>query len=50
MYVVLAAGDVATFTHVSVLGSPTLVIFLVLGILGAVHKLASVRLAPLSAI
>jgi len=46
-YVVLLALALAAFVAALVPGFHSLVIFLVLGVLGAVHRLANVRLVPL---
>ena len=46
-YVVLLAFALAAFVAALVPGFHTLVIFLVLGVLGAVHKLDNVKLVPL---
>ena len=46
-YVVLLAFAVALFVAAVVHGFHSLVIFNVLGVLGAVHKLANVKLVPL---
>jgi hypothetical protein len=46
-YVVLLAFAVVALDALDVPGSHTLVIFLLLGIVGAVHKLLNVKLVPL---
>ena len=45
-YVVLLAFALLTLVALDVLGTHTLVIFLLLGVLGAVHKLTNIKLVP----